>query len=86
MGGNFYGCNIQMGRYDADYGKLLINKGKGEFAVTSLGQLPVTGQIKRMATLQLNGKQVLVIARNDDTVLVVDPEKTNRATGASGLQ
>ena len=86
MGGNFYGCNIQMGRYDADYGKLLINKGKGEFAVTSLGKLPVTGQIKRMATLQLNGKQVLVIARNDDTVLVVDPEKTNRATGASGLQ
>ncbi len=86
MGGNFYGCNIQMGRYDADYGKLLINKGKGEFAVTSLGKLPVTGQIKRMATLQLNGKPVLVIARNDDTVMVIDPEKISRATGASTQQ
>ncbi|HEX2533038.1 MAG TPA: VCBS repeat-containing protein, partial [Chitinophagaceae bacterium] len=32
LAGNFYDNNIQMGRYDADYGTVLINKGKGAFA------------------------------------------------------
>ncbi len=30
--GNYYENNIEMGRYDADFGTILINKGKGEFS------------------------------------------------------
>ena len=29
--GNYYDNNIQMGRYDADFGTILINKGKDNF-------------------------------------------------------
>ncbi len=31
LGGNYYDNNIQMGRYDADYGTILLNKGNGNF-------------------------------------------------------
>ena len=37
--GNYYENNIQMGRYDADFGTILINHGKGQFDAESLNGL-----------------------------------------------
>ena len=31
LGGNYYNNNTQMGRYDADYGTILLNKGNDNF-------------------------------------------------------
>ena len=36
IGGNFYDNNIEMGRYDADFGTILINRGKGDFICETL--------------------------------------------------
>ncbi|MBD0333313.1 MAG: VCBS repeat-containing protein, partial [Chitinophagaceae bacterium] len=39
--GNFYDNNIQMGRNDADYGTLLINKGHGKFTCSTINGLTI---------------------------------------------
>ncbi|MFX8106644.1 hypothetical protein ABTK92_20280, partial [Acinetobacter baumannii] len=37
--GNYYDNNIQMGRYDADFGTILVNKGNGKLVAESLNGL-----------------------------------------------
>ncbi len=69
--GNYYDNNIQMGRYDADFGTLLINKGKGKFAVESLNGLPVKGEVRHVRPLQIGNQQAYVLARNNDSTMVV---------------
>ncbi len=69
--GNYYDANIQMGRYDANYGTVLINKGKGNFEVSKLNGLTIRGQVKRIKKLKVKGKETLVVARNGERLLVM---------------
>ena len=39
LAGNFYPNSIQMGKYDGDYGAVLINEGKGNFRLAMLNGL-----------------------------------------------
>lgn len=71
LGGNFYDCNIQLGRYDADYGTLLINKGKGNFEVKSLNGLQIKGQVKGFAKINIHNKEAIIVARNSDKLMVI---------------
>ena len=75
MMGNFYGCNIQMGRYDADYGTVLINKGQCNFVPEPLRGLHVRGQVKRLKTINLKSGKAIVAARNDDKLVVISSMK-----------
>jgi hypothetical protein len=70
LGGNFYPCNIQMGRYDADYGTILINRGKGNFETTTQNILDIKGQIRRILPIQIKGKISYIFARNNESVLL----------------
>ena len=73
LGGNYYDNNIQMGRYDADYGTILINKGNDNFVATSLNGLTVKGQVRSIKPIKLiNSKQAFVFARNNDSTLMID--------------
>lgn len=66
--GNYYENNVQLGRADADFGSLLINKGQGQFVIESLGKLRVEGQIRklvnwspnRMFAVRNNGKLSII--------------------------
>lgn len=71
LGGNFYDNNIQMGRYDADYGTLLINKGKDSFECESLNGLQIKGQIRHIRKININNQEAFVIARNSDSAMVI---------------
>jgi hypothetical protein len=71
MMGNFYNCNIQMGRYDADFGMILINKGNCNFAPQPINGLQVKGQVKRLKKIKLKGGEGIVVARNNDTLMVI---------------
>lgn len=73
--GNFYDCNIQMGRYDADYGTLLLNKGKNHFEKVMLNGLVINGQVKRSKPITIKGAKAIVIAKNNDTVQVIKTQK-----------
>jgi hypothetical protein len=65
--GNFHDANIQRGRYDADYGNVLINDGNGR-----LQHLPnrdidwyLEGQVRRIEVIRIGEMPVVVVAEND---------------------
>ncbi|RMG67120.1 MAG: RNA-binding protein [Calditrichaeota bacterium] len=68
-GGNFYGVGPDQGRYDADYGDLLLGHGDGTFQAVSLQRsgLVVSGQVRAMAQLRYaTGEKLIAVARNND--------------------
>lgn len=71
LGGNFYENNIQMGRYDADFGTLLINRGRGQFSCANLNGLAVKGQVRKIKKISLSGKEAFILARNNDSTMVI---------------
>jgi hypothetical protein len=71
LGGNYYDNNIQMGRYDADLGTILVNKGKGTFTAESINGSPVKGQVRHIQKISIAGKPALVLAKNNDSTLVL---------------
>lgn len=71
LGANFYRCNIQMGRYDADYGTVLINKGKGKFEVDEKYNLSLTGELKSIKTINRKGKNSFIFSRNNEPVVIL---------------
>ncbi len=71
LGGNYYDNNIQMGRYDADFGTILVNKGNGNFAAESLNGLQVKGQVRHIKKIMINNKEAFILARNNDKAMVV---------------
>jgi hypothetical protein len=69
--GNYFENNIQMGRYDADFGTILVNKGKGAFTAESLNGLQVKGQVRRISKIQIAGREAFILARNNDSAMVI---------------
>ncbi len=70
--GNYYENNIEMGRYDADYGTVLVNKGNGKFIAASLNGVAVKGQTRRVKPITINKKQAYILARNSDSIKVLE--------------
>lgn len=73
--GNFYNCNIQMGRYDSDFGTVLINRGNCNFTPAPLKGLQVKGQVKHLKNIKLKSGDAIVAARNDDKLVVIKRKK-----------
>jgi hypothetical protein len=69
--GNFYDNNVQMGRYDADYGSLLINTGKQDFKVAPMNGLSIKGQVRHIAPIQLNQQRAFVLGMNSDSLRLI---------------
>jgi enediyne biosynthesis protein E4 len=74
MYGNFYGNNVQLGRYDADFGKVLINKGNGKFDAQNVGGVQIKGEVRRMLPILIknNKGKTFVLGRNNETVRVIE--------------
>ena len=69
--GNYYENNIQMGRYDADYGTVLVNQGRGRFSAESVNGLTIKGQVRHISPIDIAGKPAFVLARNNDSTLII---------------
>ena len=69
--GNYYENNIQMGRYDADFGSVLINQGQGLFAVEPINGLVVKGQVRRVRKINIAKKEAYILARNNDSTMII---------------
>jgi len=70
--GNYYDNNIQMGRYDADFGTILVNKGHGNFSCENINQLAIKGQVRHIRKIMLEkNKEAYILARNNDSVMVI---------------
>ncbi len=71
IAGNFYENNIQMGRYDASYGNVLINKGNAQFTCVPLNGMPVKGQVRHIQPIMVGGKPNWLLVRNNDSSLLL---------------
>ncbi len=69
--GNYYDNNIQMGRYDADFGTILLNKGHDSLVATPLNGLTIKGQIRHIRPIDIAGKPSYVLVRNNDSTMVI---------------
>ena len=73
MMGNYFDNNVQMGRYDADYGTVLINQGKGQFKVKPFNGLSIKGQVRNMQPIKIaqQANQHFVLAMNSDSLRLI---------------
>ena len=71
LGGNYYENNIEMGRYDAGYGILLLNKGKGAFTTEALNGLTIKGQLRHVSPMMINKQPAYFLAMNNDSVRII---------------
>jgi hypothetical protein len=71
LAGNYYDNNIEMGRYDADFGTLLVNKGKNKFEPQLLKGSEIKGQVRHISPLQVRGGQAFILAKNSDSTEVI---------------
>lgn len=69
--GNFYDNNIQMGRNDADFGTILLNKGNGQFDCQSINGLEIKGEVRHIKKINIGGQEAYILARNNDSVEVI---------------
>ena len=75
--GNYYDNNIEMGRYDADYGTILINKGKGEFSCEPMNGLSIKGEVRHIRKINISNKEAFIIGCNNDLTKVIQFQTTN---------
>jgi hypothetical protein len=69
--GNYYENNIEMGRYDADFGTILLNKGNNKFSAESLNGLQIKGQTRHIKTININNAPAYILARNNDSAMII---------------
>ncbi|MCW3118531.1 MAG: fg-gap repeat protein [Chitinophagaceae bacterium] len=73
LAGNFYENNIEMGRNDADFGTILVNKGEGKFNPELLNGMAVKGQTRHIRKILLtkDKKEAYILARNNDSTMMI---------------
>lgn len=75
--GNYFENNIQMGRNDADFGTILLNRGHHKFEAESLNGLQVKGQVRHIQRIRIGKKDAFILARNNDSVMIIEFRKTD---------
>jgi hypothetical protein len=75
LAGNAYENNMEMGRYDADFGTLLLNKGNGNFVAAPLSGQVIEGQVRHMQPIRIGKQDAIILARNNDSVMVLGWQK-----------
>ena len=70
--GNFWSPNVHFGRYDASSGEVLRGDGEGGFEAMSPRRsgLLATGDVRDLRKIEVAGRSVWLIARNDGKLLV----------------
>ena len=68
LGGNLYGVKPEVGRYDASHGAFLKGTGNGNFVSIPSREtgLFLDGQIRDIKIIQIKGREILMVARNND--------------------
>jgi len=68
LGGNLYGVKPEVGRYDASQGAFLKGSGNGNFLSIPTREtgLFLDGQIRDIKIIQVKGREMLMVARNND--------------------
>ncbi|WMN10863.1 VCBS repeat-containing protein [Marivirga salinae] len=74
--GNFYENNIEMGKYDAQYGTVfqlqdsIIN-------IKKVKALKLDGQVRNIRSIDVNGEKYFLVSRNDNSLKLITFDKIN---------
>jgi enediyne biosynthesis protein E4 len=68
LAGNYFENNTEMGRNDADFGTLMVNKGNGSFICQQLNGFAIEGQVRHIKEINVKGKPAYILAKNNDSV------------------
>ena len=61
-----------MGRYDADFGTILLNRGNDNFSAQNINGVTVKGQVRFIKPIKIAGQtQAFVLARNNDSAMII---------------
>lgn len=76
LGGNFYRSKPEIGIYDASYGLLLEGDATGGFRSLSAQEsgIKIRGEVRDFLQVTVEGEEILLVARNNDTVLAFSQE------------
>jgi hypothetical protein len=68
--GNYYPINVQMGRYDASYGSLLLGGNKNTFHEVPpfKSGISLTGEVRVLRQIRVGPRIIFIAARNNDSV------------------
>jgi enediyne biosynthesis protein E4 len=72
--GNYFDTQTELGRYDANYGQIFINKGKGEFNFVPFTQnkIRINGQVRNSRSIKIKGiKNAIILAKNSDKAQLI---------------
>jgi hypothetical protein len=69
--GNYFENNVQMGRSDADFGTILLNRGKGAFSAEAINGLAVKGQVRHIGKIHIADRDAFILARNNDSTMII---------------
>jgi len=69
--GNFFEANIQLGRYDADFGGILHVVNDSTYVHSSIPNLKISGQVRGILPIIIKGERHFIVARNDDELMVL---------------
>ncbi len=72
---NFYYSNVQMGKYDADYGTVLINRGSGNFEANNFAKYLMKGEVKHIKPITINKELHYILTKNNDSTKVLKFKK-----------
>jgi hypothetical protein len=80
LGGNLYRAKPEVGRYDASYGVLLRGDGNGNFTSISPQKsgLKMDGEIRDFITIQTEQGEIILAARNNDSLVAFKKNKSAR--------
>lgn len=62
---------ILLGRYDADYGSLLIHKGRGEYRREVLSGDLLRGQARHILPIRIADEDYFIVAMNNSSLRLV---------------
>jgi hypothetical protein len=71
IAGNFHENNIEMGRYNADYGNVLSFDTKGKMMVQPLENVALNGQVRHIKSISINGETCYIVVQNNGKTMVL---------------
>jgi hypothetical protein len=74
LAGNNFGTEVGMGRYDASFGQVLLNDGKGHFTESQNDKtgFMVSGDSRSLINIKTAEKDLIVVSRNNDDIKVFE--------------
>jgi enediyne biosynthesis protein E4 len=69
--GNFTEYNIELGRQDANYGTLLINRGQGKFDAEVIQGDLIDGEVRKLHPITIGNRLALALAQNNAPMKII---------------